>query len=63
MGFLLSAMWFAVLAGGYNGTDGLGSSAGAGAGFVIVYGLTYFFANFGPNSSTFLMAGVSQRAV
>ena len=25
------------------------------AGFVVVYGLTYFFANFGPNSTTFLM--------
>ena len=32
MGFLLSAMWFAVLAGGYNGTNGLGSTSGAGAG-------------------------------
>lgn len=34
MGFALSAMWFAVLAGGYNGTTGLGASGGAGAGFV-----------------------------
>jgi PHS family inorganic phosphate transporter-like MFS transporter len=51
-GFLMSAVCFAVLSGAYN-TD-LRLSAG-GAGFVIVYGLTYFFANFGPNSSTFLM--------
>ena len=51
-GFLMSAVCFAILSGAYN-TD-LRLSAG-GAGFVIVYGLTYFFANFGPNSSTFLM--------
>jgi PHS family inorganic phosphate transporter-like MFS transporter len=51
-GFLMSAICFSVLAGAYN-TD-LRLSAG-GAGFVIVYGLTYFFANFGPNSTTFLM--------
>jgi len=51
-GFLMSAICFAILSGAYN-TD-LRLSAG-GAGFVIVYGLTYFFANFGPNSTTFLM--------
>jgi len=108
MGFILSAMWFAVLAGGYNGTNGLGNTSGAGAGEladgacgcdtcfaqmphatclvqalssctgknVLAFALTelctprktlylyppcrltYMFANFGPNSSTFLMAGV-----
>ena len=52
MGFLMSAICFAILSGAYN--SDLRLSAG-GAGFVIVYGLTYFFANFGPNSTTFLM--------
>jgi MFS transporter, PHS family, inorganic phosphate transporter len=52
MGFLMSAVCFAILSGAYN-TD-LRLSAN-GAGFVIIYGLTYFFANFGPNSTTFLM--------
>lgn len=55
MGFFASAVCFAVLC-GYNGTDGLGPPGQAAvAGFTIVYGLTYFFANFGPNSTTFLM--------
>jgi len=48
----MSAVCFAILSGAYN--SDLRLSAG-GAGFVIVYGLTYFFANFGPNSTTFLM--------
>ena len=52
MGFLLSAVCFAVVAGGYESPL---RTAGGGAGFVFVYGLTYFFANFGPNSTTFLM--------
>lgn len=58
MGFLLSMVWFIVLSAGYNGVNGLGpsDSSAASIGFVIVYGLTYFFANFGPNSTTFLMA-------
>ena len=51
-GFIMSAVCFSVLAGAYN--SDLLLSAG-GAGFVVVYGLTYFFANFGPNSTTFLM--------
>jgi len=51
-GFLMSAVCFAILAGAYNTDLRLSAS---GAGFVIVYGLTYFFANFGPNSTTFLM--------
>lgn len=25
--------------------------------FVVVYGLTFFFSNFGPNSTTFIVAG------
>lgn len=39
MGFLLSAMWFAVLAGGYNGTTGLGNTSGAGAGELADWGV------------------------
>jgi len=57
MGFLVSMIWFIVLGAGYNGTTGLGPDGPAAPiGFVIVYGLTYFFANFGPNSTTFIMA-------
>jgi hypothetical protein len=49
MGFFMSALWFAVLSGGYNGSTGLGPDGPSAAGaFVVVYGLTYFFANFGP---------------
>ena len=87
MGFLMSAIWFSVLAGAYStplrtsAQGGVSASAGcAGScaahwdrtrcllsfhaslhprtrtqGFVFIYGLTYFFANFGPNSTTFLM--------
>jgi MFS transporter, PHS family, inorganic phosphate transporter len=56
MGFLMSAVWFAVLSGGYNGVSGLGPDGPSAApAFVVVYGLTYFFANFGPNATTFLM--------
>jgi MFS transporter, PHS family, inorganic phosphate transporter len=51
-GFLMSAVCFAILSGAYNSDL---RYAASGAGFVIVYGLTYFFANFGPNSTTFLM--------
>ena len=58
MGFAMCVLWFSVLAAGYNGSSGLGYTAAASAGFVLVYGFTYFFSNFGPNSTTFLMAGV-----
>lgn len=51
-GFLMSTICFTILAAAYN--TPLRTTAG-GAGFVIFYGLTYFFANFGPNSTTFLM--------
>ena len=57
MGFIVSTIWFIVLSAGYNGVTGLGPDGPAAPiGFVIVYGLTYFFANFGPNSTTFIMA-------
>ena len=44
MGFLVSAVCFAIVAGGY-GTPL--RTSGGGGGFVFIYGLTYFFANFG----------------
>ena len=34
MGFAMCLLWFAVLAGGYNGTSGLGYTAAASTGFV-----------------------------
>ena len=40
MGFLLSAVCFSILAGGYFSTL---RTAGNGGGFVFVYGMTYFF--------------------
>jgi PHS family inorganic phosphate transporter-like MFS transporter len=51
-GFIMSAVCFIILAAAYY--TPLRTSAG-GAGFVIFYGLTYFFANFGPNSITFIL--------
>jgi len=52
MGFLMSAICFSIIAGGFFTSL---RTTGNGGGFVFVYGLTYFFANFGPNSTTFLM--------
>jgi len=52
MGFFASAVCFAIVAAGYATPL---RTSGGGAGFVFIYGLTYFFANFGPNSTTFLM--------
>jgi PHS family inorganic phosphate transporter-like MFS transporter len=49
-GFVMSAVCFAVLAGAFSALTARG-----GAAFIFVYGLTYFFANFGANSTTFLM--------
>jgi hypothetical protein len=49
-GFIISAACFTLLAAAYAPLTARG-----GAAFVFVYGLTYFFANFGPNSTTFLM--------
>jgi len=51
-GFLTSALVFMALAGFYN--TPLRTSAG-GAGYVILYGLTYLFANWGPNTTTFVL--------
>lgn len=48
-GFCASAVCFALLAGAYT------QLISAPGGFIVVYGLTYFFANYGPNSTTFLM--------
>lgn len=50
-GFIMSAVCFAVLAGAYTQL----TASGGGAAFIFVYGLTYLFANFGANSTTFLM--------
>ena len=51
-GFLTSAFVFMGLAGFYH--TPLRTSAG-GAGYVILYGLTYLFANWGPNTTTFVL--------
>jgi PHS family inorganic phosphate transporter-like MFS transporter len=52
MGFSVSTVLFIALAGGYTN---LKTATGGAAGFVILYGLTYFFANFGANTTTFIM--------
>jgi hypothetical protein len=51
-GFALEVVIFALLGGLYNTALRLNAS---GAGFIVLYGLTYFFANAGPNSTTFIM--------
>jgi PHS family inorganic phosphate transporter-like MFS transporter len=51
-GFLLTCAAFAVIAVAFNTPL---RTASSGAGFVLFYGLTYFFTNAGPNSTTFLI--------
>ena len=51
-GFVCVALAFLVLGSGYDSP--LRTSSG-GAGFLLFYGLTYFFSNAGPNSTTFLI--------
>jgi len=50
MGFLFSTIFMAVLAGAYNTLRLEAQWA-----FVTLYALTFFFANFGPNSTTFVL--------
>ena len=47
-GFLATSLAFAVLAAAYYTPLRTGAN---GAGFVIIYGLTYFFSNAGPNTT------------
>ena len=51
-GFAMMTIFMAVLAAAYNKlyTD-------SQAGFVTIYALTFFFSNFGPNSTTFVLPG------
>jgi PHS family inorganic phosphate transporter-like MFS transporter len=49
MGFAVIAVLYAALAGG------LTSIKRSPAGFLLLYGLTYLFSNFGPNTSTFVI--------
>ena len=51
-GFVLTGAAFALIAVTFNTPLRTGAS---GAGFLILYGLTYFFTNAGPNSTTFLI--------
>ena len=48
MGFFFMTLFMAILAGDFNNLNGHGS-------FVAIYCLTFFFANFGPNSTTFIL--------
>ena len=48
MGFFFMTLFMAILAGDFNNLTGTGS-------FVAIYCLTFFFANWGPNSTTFIL--------
>jgi len=51
MGFIMMTIFMLALAIPYNHWIQPGNSTG----FVVMYGLTFFFANFGPNSTTFIV--------
>lgn len=51
-GFALEAATFVALAAAYRTPL---RTAGKGAGMIVLYGLTYFFANAGPNTTTFVL--------
>ena len=48
MGFFMMTLFMAILAGDFKNLNGHGS-------FVAIYCLTFFFANFGPNATTFIL--------
>ena len=49
-GFFMMTLWMAILAGDYP--DLVQNNVN---GFVVMYALTFFFANWGPNSTTFII--------
>mmetsp|Transcript_30152 Transcript_30152/g.53029 ORF Transcript_30152/g.53029 Transcript_30152/m.53029 type:complete len:542 (-) Transcript_30152:401-2026(-) len=51
MGFAMLAVLFSVIAGAFD------SLKGAAAPFFIIYGLTFFFSNFGPNATCYIIPG------
>ncbi|KAL4650472.1 hypothetical protein ACB092_01G090600 [Castanea dentata] len=55
MGFSLMALVFLVLGITYNYWDNKSNSHKTKKGFLVLYGLTFFFANFGPNTTTFIV--------
>ncbi|KVI05143.1 General substrate transporter [Cynara cardunculus var. scolymus] len=51
MGFLFMAISLFTIAGVYKGDGGSDGTVG----YMILYGLTFFFSNFGPNTTTFIV--------
>lgn len=55
--FVMLMVLFAILALCYDTFTGPNANRGTDAAFIILYGLTFFFNQFGPNSTTYLIPG------
>ena len=55
MGFSMMALVFLVLGISYNHWDNKSNSHKTKTGFLVIYGINFFFANFGPNTTTFIV--------